>query len=257
MEKKHMETLNRSFERQAENFETSRYHLSKKEYTDYLLRSVGGTAADTVLEVAAGTAICGRAMAPFVKKVVCVDATSAMLNVARRRAAEENIRNMEFVEGLAERLPFVGGSFDIVITRLAFHHFRDAAAPFAEMKRVLRPGGKLAIWDMEAAGEELRYENDRIERLRDPSHNVILSRAEFLDMYGGDFDMQLAETRNVPVELDGWMELTGTPADVRAEIISLMERDMAGETRTGFFPYRKDGRIYFDHRWLLLIGKKK
>lgn len=257
MDKGHMETVNRSFERQAGKFESSGYHLSKKEYTDYLLRQVAGTAADTVLEVAAGTAICGRALAPFVKMVVCIDATSAMLNVAKQHAAEENIQNMEFVEGLAEALPFAGGSFDIVITRLAFHHFADSAAPFAEMKRVLKPGGRLVIWDMEAADEELRGENDRIEKLRDPSHNVILSRAEFLDMYGEDFDMQLVETRRVPVELAGWMELTDTPAGARAEIISLMEQDMAGEPRTGLFPYLKDGRIYFDHRWLLLIGIKK
>lgn len=188
---------------------------------------------------------------------MCVDATYAMLNVALRRAAEENIRNMEFVGGLAEELPFADESFDIVITRLAFHHFLDGVAPFAEMKRVLRPGGKLAIWDMEAADEELRGENDRIERLRDPSHNMILSRAEFLDMYGEDFDMQLAETKRIPVELAGWMDLTNTPADVRAGIISLMEQDMAGEIKTGFSPYLKDGRIYFDHRWLLLTGIKK
>ncbi len=62
MEKGHMEAVNRSFERQADKFEIARYHLSKKEYTDYLIRSVAGTSADTVLEVAAGTAICGRAL---------------------------------------------------------------------------------------------------------------------------------------------------------------------------------------------------
>lgn len=48
------------------------------------------------------------------------------------------------------------------------------------------------IWDMEAADEELRGKNDRMKKLRAPSHKVILSRAEFPDMYGEASDMRLA-----------------------------------------------------------------
>ena len=47
---------------------------------------------------------------------------------------------MTFVFGEAAELPFLDSSFDIVISRLAFHHFPDAQRPFAEMVRVLKPG---------------------------------------------------------------------------------------------------------------------
>ena len=253
----HLNSINQSFEQQAKKFDTTQYHLSKKEYTDYLIQAVGGTKNDSVLEVAAGTAICGRALAPFVKNVVCIDATSAMLAVGQEKALADNIDNMEFVEGLAEILPFEDASFDIVSTRLAFHHFAECEAPFREMKRVLKKGGKLVIWDMEATDESLREINDKIEKMRDFSHNRILSRKEFLNLYGKDFEMILVERKEIPVNLKGWMELTDTPMDVRGEIVQLMNKDISNEMQTGFFPYIKDGEIYFNHRWLLMIGVKK
>lgn len=125
------------------------------------------------------------------------------------------------------------------------------------MKRVLKKGGKLVIWDMEATEESLREIDDSIEKMRDLSHNRILSKEEFLQLYGEDFDMRLVERKEVPVNLHGWMSLTDTPEDVQAEIIRLMEKDLRNEEKTGFFPYRKDEQIYFNHRWLLLIGVKR
>ena len=52
--------------------------------------------------------------------------------------------------------------FDLVITRFSFYHFIETKIPFSEMKRVLKKGGKLIIWDMEATVEELREVNSGI-----------------------------------------------------------------------------------------------
>ncbi len=60
-------------------------------------------------------------------------------------------------------------AFDIVISRLAFHHFANPKRCFSEMARVLKPGGKLVVIDMEAAEEALRATEDEIETMRDPS----------------------------------------------------------------------------------------
>ena len=68
-------------------------------------------------------------------------------------------------------------------TRLSFHHFLKMEQPFAEMSRVLKPGGKLVIIDMEAAGERLREIEDRIETMRDCSHVKNRSRSEFLELF--------------------------------------------------------------------------
>lgn len=253
----HIEKINRSFEKQAEKFDTSKYHLSKKEYTDYFINAVNCTKNDIVLEVAAGTSICGRALAPYAKRIVCIDATEAMLEAGKSKAESGNINNIEFKYGLAESLPFEDETFDTVISRLAFHHFASADKPFKEMRRVLKKGGKLVIWDMESAEEELRDINDKVERMRDPSHNRILSREEFLALYGSDFEMTVTERKEIPVKLDGWMELTDTPEPVRKQIYAVMENELCGKEKAGFCPYGKDGEIFFNHKWLLLVGIKK
>lgn len=251
----HDSEIRRSFTAQAEKM--AAYHMSKAAYTDYLIRRIQPTGCEHALDAAAGTCICARALAPHVQDCVCLDLTEAMLDEGCKLADQAGLRNLTFVPGNAEDMPFPDGAFDLVVTRLSFHHFADPARPFAEMRRVLKPGGKLVVWDMEAADEPLRAVNDRIEALRDPSHTRILSRSEFEALFAADFDLRLAETTLIPVRLQSWMDLTATPPDVQRAIVALMEADLSGGAPTGFSPYRKDGEIFFDHRWRLMIGVKR
>lgn len=231
--------------------------MSKAEYTDYLIQKIGAGGKEHALEVAAGTCICGRALAPFVEDITCLDLTEEMLEQGKRLAEESGLKNIYFRTGNAEKLPYEEETFDLVITRLSFHHFINPVIPFREMQRVLKKGGKLVVWDMEATEEPLRKIDDKIEKLRDPSHTRILSREEFEEMFEKDFWLQCEETTLVPVKLKSWMELTDTPEELQNEIVDLMKNDLAGGEKTGFSPYMKGTEIMFDHRWLLLIGIKK
>lgn len=251
----HEDTVKQSFKRQAEKFAT--YHMSKTEYTDYLIRQIEAKGREHALEVAAGTCICGRALAPFVKDITCLDLTEEMLAQGKKLAEESRIKNISFQTGNAEELPYESETFDLVITRLSFHHFDNPELPFQEMQRVLKKGGKLVVWDMEATEESLRTIDDKIENMRDPSHTRILSREEFEKLFEKEFTLQCEETILVPVNLKNWMQLTGTPEDVQKEITDLMKVELAGGSKTGFSPYNKESQIMFDHRWLLLIGVKR
>ena len=252
---KHEDTVKQSFKIQAKKFAAD--HMSKAEYTDYLIQKIGAEGKEHALEVAAGTCICGRALAPFVEDITCLDLTEEMLDQGKRLAEESGLKNIHFRTGNAEKLPYEEGTFDLVITRLSFHHFINPVIPFREMQRVLKKGGKLVVWDMEATEEPLRKIDDKIEKLRDPSHTRILSREEFEEMFEKDFWLQCEETTLVPVKLKSWMELTDTPEELQKEIVDLMKNDLAGGEKTGFSPYMKGTEIMFDHRWLLLIGIKK
>ena len=125
--------VKKSFGTQAEKFAS--YHMSKAEYTDYLIRSIQAKGNEHALEVAAGTCICGRAVAPYVKDITCLDLTEAMLEQGKKLAKQEGIQNISFVSGNAECLPFEDETFDLVITRLSLHHFvepekqRDISQP--------------------------------------------------------------------------------------------------------------------------------
>ena len=80
--------------------------------------------------------------------VTGIDMTPAMLAKARSAAAEMSLSNVEFVEGEAERLPFPDESFDVVISNGVIDLIPDKDAVFAELHRVLVPGGRLQVADV-------------------------------------------------------------------------------------------------------------
>jgi len=80
--------------------------------------------------------------------VTGIDMTLQMLTKARTAAAEMNASNVEFVESEAERLPFPDESFDVVISNGVIDLVPDKDAVFAELSRVLVPGGRLQIADV-------------------------------------------------------------------------------------------------------------
>ena len=249
--------IQESFTIQAGNFNDASMNFSEEEYLAYTVSEAAISKTDRILEVAAGTCACGRAIAPYAASVTCLDVTPAMLGTGKMEADKKQLYNMVFVKGEAGSLPFLDESFDIVISRLAFHHFTDVQKPFSEMKRVLRPGGKLILIDMEAAQEELRDRKDEIETWRDPSHVRNLSLGEIRELFlENALDVMKCESTKIPVNLQAWMNLTKTADAMQKKITGCMVDEISGRDKTGFMPYQKDGEIYFDQRWLLIIGKK-
>lgn len=106
-------------------------------------RAVFQRASGRVLELAIGTGKNFRFL-PAGCQVVGVDFSSAMLEVAQRKALRGGIK-LEAHVGDATALPFGGASFDTVVCSLAACTFSQPLAVFAEAKRVLRPGGKLLL----------------------------------------------------------------------------------------------------------------
>lgn len=252
------EAIQKSFTKQAKNFETKSMNFTKQEYLEHMISCVKPQKTDTVLEVAAGTCICGRSLAPFVENVTCLDMTTAMLAVGKNEAEKKGFCNISFVQGDAGKLPFSDNSFDIVISRLAFHHFSDPKRCFSEMARVLKTGGKLVVIDMEATEEALRNTEDEIETLRDSSHIRNLSKNEFTEMFQDSrLPIMTIDCTELPVSLPAWLALTNTPAQIAADISKRFADEINSNYLTGFNPYEKNGEIYFNQRWLMIIGEKE
>jgi SAM-dependent methyltransferase len=79
-----------------------------------------------------------------------LDMTDEMLELARRNAAASGAANVEFLKGTIESVPLPDASVDVVISNCVVNLAADKAAVFAEIERVLRPGGRVGVTDIVA-----------------------------------------------------------------------------------------------------------
>src|ERR671933_2113617 len=119
--------------------------------SEWMVRRLDPQPGDTVRELAAGLADTGLMAARLVGeagRVIVTDFTPEMVAAARRRAEELGVDNAEFRVLDAERMDLETDSVDGVLCRWAYMLMIDPAAAFAETRRVLRPGGRLAfsVW---------------------------------------------------------------------------------------------------------------
>ena len=97
-------------------------------------------------DLGCGTGHVAEALAPCVAKVVAVDESGPMLESARTRLASHD--NVELRVGTIESLPIDDGALDAAILFLVAHFVTDPARAMAEVRRVLRPGGRLLVVDL-------------------------------------------------------------------------------------------------------------
>ena len=118
---------------------------------EWMLDELAPQSGDTVLELAAGAGDTGfeaAAIAGERGRLISTDFSPAMVDVARRRGAELELANVDYRVMDAERIELDADSVDGVLCRFAYMLMPDPAAALAETRRVLRPGGRvaLAVW---------------------------------------------------------------------------------------------------------------
>jgi ArsR family transcriptional regulator len=103
--------------------------------------------ADWVVgDLGCGTGQVSAALAPFVSRVVAVDASAAMLQAARKRL--HGVDNVDLRRGELEALPIDDGRLDAATLMLVLHHIPEPAKALSEVARVLKPAGRVVIVDM-------------------------------------------------------------------------------------------------------------
>lgn len=118
---------------------------------EHLVSAAAIRPGSQVLDVATGTGHAALAAARQFGRVSGVDYVPALVDVARRRAAAEDIE-VDFVVGDAEELPFPAQSFDVVLSAIGVMFTADHQRAADELVRVVRPGGRIALASWSPSG---------------------------------------------------------------------------------------------------------
>jgi ubiquinone/menaquinone biosynthesis C-methylase UbiE len=242
-----LEEIRRQFTRQADAYAAMPQTKDAAAHAG-LVALVGAKPTDRVLDVACGPGFLTMAFARQCARAQGIDATAALLERARAEASRNGLHNVRFGLGDAEALPFADATFDVVACRAAFHHFERPQRVLAEMRRVVRSGGRLLVADMLGSEEPAKAAyHDRIERLCDPTHVRALPASEFERLFADTRLEVMARPSGVMhVDVGEWMGHGGPTPAAAAEIVRAFEDSLAVD-RCGLAVRREDGRLRFSH----------
>ncbi|KND57046.1 SAM-dependent methyltransferase YafE [Candidatus Burkholderia verschuerenii] len=220
---KHHDQVADAFGSTAAAYLTSQVHASGAD-----LQTLSATFAATcgnarVLDMGCGAGHASFAVAPHVRKVVAYDIAPPMLATVDAAARERGLTSVRTQQGAAESRPFEDGSFDWAISRMSAHHWRDVPRALAEVRRVLRPGGRVRFIDIAGIDDPLLDTHiQAVELLRDASHIRDYRADEWIAMFeDAGFQVRVSERWRIALEFDSWVARMRT-SDVRVAAI----RDM-------------------------------
>lgn len=250
----HRDAILDQFTRQAVPFSTAA-GIKDEQALQLLVDFTGAGTEDTVLDVACGGGLVVCAFARVVRHATGIDLTPAMIDRACALQQERGLTNVTWRLGDVLPLPFADGSFSLVTSRFAFHHFLDPARVLAEMKRVCLPGGKVAVVDTDASADPAKAaEFNRMEKLRDPSHVRAMPRAELMQLFAR---VGLPAPRATGYRLESDLEsllgrsfpLPGDADKIRQIFAASIEDDRLG------IPLRRDGEtIHYAYPVAVLVS---
>jgi SAM-dependent methyltransferase len=232
--------------------------VARADYLEWMLRHLPLDRSSRVLDVGAGTGHLSRALAPRVDWVLAVDLTIEMLRELAKEGAAHKVSNLALVQALGENLPVRDGIFDLVVSRLAFHHFDQPANVLREMVRTCKVDGTIGVIDLVAPDDAtLAQKYNSYERRRDPSHARALSQDEMWTLLrDAGLRPMLSVGWEIEVGVEAWLALAQTPSRIGQQLRGDLLAEIQGGETTGMRPFRRGEDLMFLQRWLITVAQK-
>jgi ubiquinone/menaquinone biosynthesis C-methylase UbiE len=246
------------FDTLAHHYATSEVHTSSptRDRLHALLPPV-----ESVCDVASGAGHTGLGFAGIARRIVAVDPAPNMLAEVRRLAALRGVA-VETVAAFAESIPLPANSFDLVVCRTAAHHFSDVPKAIAEMTRLARPGGHVAVIDMEGdENADLDALNHEIEVLHDPTHVRSYTVKYWRELFASSgLQIEACENRCWEIlaglTVGRWCELGNSGAEALVAIRDRLASAPAEWLTALEITRDADGEFRIPVRTLLVLGRK-
>lgn len=216
---------------------------------------------ETVCDVASGAGHTGLSFAGEATRIVAVDPAPRMLEEFGKLAAGRGIA-AETVEAFAESIPLPAESFDLVVCRLAAHHFANVEQAMREMTRLAKPGGYVAVIDMEGdENQELDALNHDMEVLHDPTHVRSYTVQRWQEMFAAN-SLKVIACEGRCSEITGgltvrrWCELGNSGPEALQAIQDRLAATPAEALAQLEITRDADGGFRIPVRTLLILGRK-
>ncbi|HEY1997649.1 class I SAM-dependent methyltransferase [Paraburkholderia sp.] len=242
---KHHDQVADAFGSTAAAYLTSHVHATGADLQT-LAASVAATPGAAVLDMGCGAGHASFAVAPHAQTVVAYDIAPQMLATVAAAAQERGFDNIRTQQGAAEKLPFADASFDWVVSRMSAHHWHDVPDALAEVRRVLKPGGRVLFIDIAGIDHPLLDTHiQAIEVLRDASHIRDYRADEWLALFAAaGFKATIRERWRLPIEFASWVARMRTP-EPRVVAIRSLWTGAPDEVRQ-YFEVQEDGSFKLD-----------
>ncbi|MCX5497170.1 metalloregulator ArsR/SmtB family transcription factor [Kaistia dalseonensis] len=166
VKREHAAQASRYFAANAADWDTTRsLHVPDAAVEAEMLKIIGGRPVDSLLDIGTGTGRLLELFAPLYRRGVGIDASTAMLAVARANLDKAGIAHAQIRHSDIMKLPMARDSFDVVTIHQVLHYLDDPAQALAEAARVLRPNGRLLVVDFAPHGLEFLREQHAHRRL--------------------------------------------------------------------------------------------
>lgn len=141
-----------------------RYDRQLASFTSALLEQAAVTSDDVVLDIGCGCGVTTLLAAAGAHRVLGLDISNPLIEIAARRAAAAGVGNAEFIVADAQTHPFADGEFTLVMSQFGLMFFDDPEGAFENIRRSLAPGGRLSFvcWQDLQANEWLRIVSDAV-----------------------------------------------------------------------------------------------
>ncbi|MCF6323340.1 MAG: class I SAM-dependent methyltransferase [Gammaproteobacteria bacterium] len=255
----------------AEKFDLWTPHIAP--VGDALLAALDVQSGEHILDLASGTGEPALTLAkrqPLVK-IIGTDVADGMVQVATRKAREQQLKNLSFQIMAAEALSFPDDHFDRLSCRFGVMLFADPAVGLQQMVRVLKPGGRcvLAVWDtlegMTSVHWMQQVFKNRIPESEQPAVDKIVS------MSGGVLEKLLAQAGFVGIEtqvnrfeyqfsdFDAYWQNCVDSAIMKQQL-DVLKAEQFDEVRSAFAelaaPYQTTDGLVIPHEYRLAIAIK-
>ena len=210
------------------------------------------------LDIATGNGHTAIYLAGKGMQVTASDISVAMLDQARKLAAEQNVK-VDFHEHPAEKLPYPDNSFGLITCRVAAHHFSAPEQFIREASRVLKTYGYLVLIDGTVPDDHIEAHEwmDTLERLRDPSHARFVSPnvwRKWCVEAGLTVAKLQVESFKQP-DINWYFNVANTPPENRKKVLEMIAKAPAS-VRELFKIGQEDGKIIWWSRRLTLVAGK-